>query len=111
MILYKTKDGISIEEKPGDIKYYANIIKKVINQYRNLKDPSYSELELIGKKIYNYITTEQFNNSLIPSVGPIWDYKLDLDFYMYAQTNLIIASRLIQFYAIYFQHVSIGQYA
>jgi len=78
MVLHENKDGISIKRKLGDIRYYAKIINNMLSDYQEENDPRHHELELIGKKILDYITTKEFENALIPRVGPIWSYYNDI---------------------------------
>jgi hypothetical protein len=61
--LYEEKDGYRITKELGDVDYYKNKLRYIVDHY-GLSKPDYEELQQIGKKIYDYMHTMKFRAAL-----------------------------------------------
>ena len=76
--LYKAPDGFTIEKVLGNVEYYVSIIRNAIKRYGLVDNPNYRELNSIGEKIKNFITTKEFDNALGTPAYARTDFMYDV---------------------------------
>ena len=79
LLLYETKDGFQIEERLGDIDYYAKVLEEVVERYGLSETIDKTELKQIGQEINNYISTDLFRGKMGWPIMCNIDYRSDLE--------------------------------
>ena len=74
-ILYKGRDGFTIEERLGDVEYFASILRNIARKYGTLSEPpDLEELLRITKIVLKYIDNMRLHDKIHFEVYPSISY-------------------------------------
>lgn len=73
-ILFENEDSFKIEERLGDVEYFADILYSVASKYGLSDPPDLDKLLQITEKVLSYIASSRFDDAIGYPVYPNTEY-------------------------------------